>query len=60
MSYYDHATAMALKLDRWGDDRPLRNYEREALACAQRKSTKKAKKKTMLQRCLMVFRRHST
>ena len=31
MSYYDHATAMAFKLDRWGEERPLRNYELEAL-----------------------------
>ena len=33
MSYYDHATAMAFKLDRWGEERPLRHYELEALRC---------------------------
>ena len=33
MSYYDHATAMAFKLDRWGEERSLRHYELEALRC---------------------------
>ncbi len=33
MTYYDHATYMAFKLDRWAEERTLRNYEVEAMHC---------------------------
>lgn len=36
MTHYDHAVAMAYKLDQWGADRPLRRFEQEALAAEQR------------------------
>lgn len=56
MSYYDHATAMAFKLDRWADERILRNFELEALACEQRASRLVAKKQSFFSRCLSGFR----
>jgi len=31
MTYYDHATAMAYKLDAWSDERTPRNFELELL-----------------------------
>jgi len=32
MTYYDHATAIAYKLDRWSEERAPRNYELERIA----------------------------
>lgn len=55
MTYYDHATAMAFKLDRWSDERILRNYEREALACEELTSANSAKKRSLFRRCISVF-----
>lgn len=40
MTHYDHATAMAFELDRWSKQRPLRNFEREAMIRAQSQSTR--------------------
>lgn len=56
MSYYDHATAMAFKLDRWADERILRNFELEALDCEQRALGLVAKKQSFFSRCMSVFR----
>lgn len=36
MTYYDHGTALALKLDRWGEGRSPRNYELEAAIADER------------------------
>lgn len=44
MTYYDHATAMACKLDQWSEQRSLRNFELEALdreQCMSESGTKK-------------------
>lgn len=30
MSYYDHATAIAFRIDIWAEKQPLKNYEQEA------------------------------
>lgn len=38
MTYYDHATAMAFKLDRWSKGRNPQSHERRAIACAQRQA----------------------
>lgn len=56
MTYYDHATAMAFKLDRWSDERILRNYEREAQACEQFASANSVKELSLFSRCISVFR----
>ena len=55
MTHYDHATAMAFKLDKWGEARTLRNFELEALACAQRTSAIAAKKQSAYGRCLRAI-----
>lgn len=58
MTYYDHATAMAFKLDRWREERPLGNVELEVLACAQRSSDDGQKKQSLYRRCVSVFQFH--
>lgn len=55
MTHYDHATAMAFKLDRWSDDRSLKNYELEALACQQCTTVEWAKSPSLYKRCLSAF-----
>ena len=55
MTHYDHATAMILKLDRWREDQPLRNYELEALACQHRAAAEKVKKQSFFWRRLSAF-----
>ena len=55
MTHYDHATAMFFKLDRWSKDRPLKNYELEALACQQRTTAEPANEQSLFKRCLLVF-----
>lgn len=50
MSYYDHATAMVLKLDRWSEEKPLRNYEYEALACNRLIATSPVENRLFLSR----------
>lgn len=52
MTYYEHATAMSFKLDRWSEDRPLKNYELEALACQRRSNAISLKKPSALKRAL--------
>lgn len=57
MTYYDHATAMTFKLDRWREERVPRNYELEAVASEQGILAAVEKKPSMLRRCVSVFRR---
>lgn len=56
MTYYDHATAMAFKLDRWGEEQKPRNYELEILASEQHAVASAHKKLTFFQRCLAAFK----
>lgn len=56
MTYYDHATAMAYKLDQWSEERSLRNYELEALACEQCRSEFWTKKQSLYRAFVSVFR----
>lgn len=56
MTYYENATAMAFKLDRWSEERPLRNFELEALECEERTSALFLKKPSIFMRCISVLR----
>ena len=50
MTHYDHAVAMSLKLDRWSEDRPLKNYELEAIAFQERAIAKMENKQSLMKR----------
>ncbi len=56
MTYYDHAAAIAYKLDQWGEPREPRNFELEQIARERRTSTITAQKRTILRRYLALFR----
>jgi hypothetical protein len=56
MTYYEHATAMAFKLDRWAEGRKLRNFELEAQAAELRTSAIFVKKPSILRSCISAFR----
>lgn len=56
MSYYDHATALAFKLGKWSEPKPLRNFELEALARAQDLSAPPVNKPPLLERYRSIFR----
>ena len=55
MTHYDHATAMTFKLGRWSEDRPLKNYELEAIALQQRTTVKRVNKQSFFKRCSTVL-----
>jgi len=50
MTYYDHATAMAYKLDRWQDEPVPQDCEREMISRARRLPPKVAPKRRLLWR----------
>jgi hypothetical protein len=57
MTYYDHATYMAFKLDKWAEERTLRNYELEAEYCSGKKQAgrKDSNSKSLLPRLKQVL-----
>lgn len=55
MCYYNHACEMQLKLNRWSEERTLRNYEIEALNCAQRAVTTVERKQWIRKRFQAMF-----
>jgi len=56
MTHYDHATAMAYKLDRWSETRAPRNYELEIQAHENRAPLLAMKKPPVPRRCLGFFK----
>jgi hypothetical protein len=60
MTHYDHATAMAFKLDRWADGRKLRNFELEAQAAELQASAIFVKKPSIFRRCISVIRKRKS
>ena len=62
MTYYDHATYMAFKLDRWAKERTLRNYEVEAMHCNDkiRAGSKDSNSRNLLVRFTQLITYRST
>lgn len=56
MTYYDHATALALKLDRWGGGPKLRSFEREMLVVEQNNSVRRESRVLSIKRVLATVR----
>lgn len=56
MTHYDHATAMAFKLDCWSEERAPRNFELEALDSQQRMVAMSIKRPPILMRIVSIFR----
>ena len=54
MTHYDHATAMAYKLDRWSEEPDPRNYELERLAHERKESTVVPKKWSVSRGCRAI------
>lgn len=59
MTYYDHATAIACKLDRWSEERWPQSFERELIARDRRSSPLFAQKRTIFRRFLAQLKREN-